>query len=128
MSEQDPHVDSTTPEFDSALKAWLSESAETPHEETEQPVEKPIPSRELAYRVNDGIHVVLLWEPSTDRKFVSVDDAKTGESFEVDIKIDMDPMDVFKHPYAYAAYGASRRGALALKGLQNPDQGQEKTT
>jgi hypothetical protein len=58
--------------------------------------------KELAYRENDGITVTLLWHTATDRLSVSVLDWRTGEAF--DIAADAhDAMDVFHHPYAYAA-------------------------
>jgi hypothetical protein len=59
--------------------------------------------RELDHRRNDGIDVRLLWSPSDDRIVVAVGDAKTGERFRLDVRADESPLDVFRHPYAYAA-------------------------
>jgi hypothetical protein len=59
--------------------------------------------RELDARVADGISVTLLWSPSTDRVTVAVEDAKTGEAFEVPVGAGERALDVFHHPYAYAA-------------------------
>ena len=59
---------------------------------------------ELHSRVNDGIHVRLFWHQPDDRVVVAVDDAKTGDSFLVGVQSDESPMDVFHHPYAYAAW------------------------
>ena len=60
------------------------------------------PVRELAHRVSDGIKVTLLWAERTDDLTVAVADDKAGEYFEVPAPKDR-AMDVFNHPYAYAA-------------------------
>lgn len=62
---------------------------------------------ELAHRENDGIAVTLLWHTETDRLTVTVRDRRTGEAFELEARA-RNAMDVFHHPYAYAA----RRGLL----------------
>jgi hypothetical protein len=59
---------------------------------------------ELHSRINDGIHVRLLWHEHDDRVVVTVDDCKTGDSFVLDVNAGESPMDVFHHPYAYAAW------------------------
>jgi hypothetical protein len=59
--------------------------------------------RELDSRVSDGIHVRLVWFQRTDRVAVEVDDMKTGAAFTVDIGAGERALDVFQHPYAYAA-------------------------
>jgi hypothetical protein len=62
------------------------------------------PERELAHRTSDGIEVVLFWHEVTDDLTVCVSDQRTGAYFE----IAADParaLDVFEHPYAYAAFG-----------------------
>lgn len=58
--------------------------------------------RELDHRVSDGIDVRLLWRPHDDRALVAVTDAKTEESFTIEVGADQRPLDVFHHPYAYA--------------------------
>jgi hypothetical protein len=58
--------------------------------------------RELDQRVSDGIDVRLLWHPQDDRVLVAVSDAKTGESFTLEVGADQRAIDVFHHPYAYA--------------------------
>jgi hypothetical protein len=58
-------------------------------------------ARELAYRVNDGIHVLLLWHPADDSVSISVDDERTGERFELPVPGDR-AMFAFNHPFAYA--------------------------
>ena len=57
---------------------------------------------ELAQRENDGIAVTLLWQRLTDRLTVTVNDSRTGETFDLDAH-PQNAMDVFHHPYAYAA-------------------------
>jgi hypothetical protein len=58
--------------------------------------------KELAQRENDGISVTLTWHTETDRLTVSVRDWRTGEAFDLPAGAH-DAMDVFHHPYAYAA-------------------------
>jgi hypothetical protein len=63
--------------------------------------------RELAYRENDGLAVSLLWDPADDALTVTVLDRQTGEALEIQVA-DASPLDVFHHPFGYAA----RRGLL----------------
>jgi hypothetical protein len=65
--------------------------------------------RELAERETDGISVTLLWESDTDGLSVTVRDGRTGEEFAVAANA-YNAMDVFHHPFAYAA----RRGLLPV--------------
>jgi hypothetical protein len=58
--------------------------------------------RELDSRVGDGILVRLLWSQAEDRVAVSVDDARTGESFLVEVRDRRRALDVFRHPFTYA--------------------------
>jgi hypothetical protein len=58
--------------------------------------------RELAARESDGVHVVLLWHPEENAVTVSVEDARAGDRFQVDVAPDR-ALDAFYHPYAYAA-------------------------
>ena len=57
--------------------------------------------RELAYRHNGGIHVVLLWHETEDSLFVLVLDESAGTIQRVAAE-PQNALDVFKHPYAYA--------------------------
>ena len=59
--------------------------------------------RELHSRIADGILVRLLWCPIENRVFVAVNDHKNGGSFSVEVAADERALDVFEHPYAYAA-------------------------
>jgi hypothetical protein len=61
-------------------------------------------SRELAHRRNDGLDIRLIWDPATDRVAVALHDAKTGEGFEVEVGPGERALDVFHHPFAYAAF------------------------
>lgn len=57
---------------------------------------------ELASRESGTLHVALLWTRETDVFSVSVDDPATGDAFELVVD-DEDVLDVYYHPYAYAA-------------------------
>jgi hypothetical protein len=60
--------------------------------------------RELAHRRNDGLDIRLLWDPATDKVMVALQDAKTGDGFDVEVGRDERALDVFHHPFAYAAF------------------------
>jgi hypothetical protein len=60
--------------------------------------------RELDSRTNDGIHVRLMWSQDENHVVVAVDDAKSGDSFIGRVQSNESAMDVFHHPYAYAAW------------------------
>ena len=57
--------------------------------------------RELAYRMSDGMEVVLLWSATTGDVTVRVSDTRTGNCFAVAAE-PAHALDVFEHPYAYA--------------------------
>lgn len=57
---------------------------------------------ELAYRANDGLEVSLLWSKSCRRLTVVVSDSRAEHSFELAAHPE-NALDVFHHPYAYAA-------------------------
>jgi hypothetical protein len=63
--------------------------------------------RELAYRETGGLVVSLLWDPADDALTVTVLDGHTGEALEVPVE-GARPLEVFQHPFAYAA----QRGLL----------------
>ena len=60
------------------------------------------PPRELAHRVNDGVEIVLFWNEATDELTVCVSDERSRAYFELAARRDQ-ALDVFYHPYAYAA-------------------------
>ena len=74
--------------------------------------------RELDRRQSDGIDVRLLWNQTDDHLVVAVFDAKTGQRF----RLRAEPhraLDVFHHPYAYAASeGHARDHRLAFEQTQ----------
>jgi hypothetical protein len=59
--------------------------------------------RELDRRASNGIEVRLLWRPHDEVVLVAVSDARTEESFAIEVRDGENPIDVFHHPYAYAA-------------------------
>ena len=60
---------------------------------------------------NDGLDIHLLWDSASDRVTVALHDAKNGEGFEVEVRPGERALDVFHHPFAYAAFreAASKR-------------------
>jgi len=72
--------------------------------------------RELASRTSDGIHVQLLWHwhPGGGHLSVAVNDTKCGETFELEIHHGDRALDVFHHPYAYAADRGARDTPIAV--------------
>jgi hypothetical protein len=60
--------------------------------------------RELDSRTtSDGIYVRLVWHPRDERVTVVVEDPQIGEAFELAVGPGQRALDVFHHPYAYAA-------------------------
>jgi hypothetical protein len=59
--------------------------------------------RELHSRITDGLQVRLLWCQANGRLFVAVNDFTTGEAFSVEVPKGKRPLEVFTHPFAYAA-------------------------
>ena len=57
--------------------------------------------RELTRRMTAGLEVVLYWYARRASVTLSVNDAHTGEAFEVEVDA-ADALDAFRHPYAYA--------------------------
>jgi hypothetical protein len=64
-------------------------------------------ARELAHRISDEVEVTLTWHPVGGELTVSVSDRRTGGYFEVAAAPD-NALDVFEHPYAYAAFRGLR--------------------
>jgi hypothetical protein len=59
------------------------------------------PVRELDSRTSDGIHVQLLWYPQDGHLSVAINDTKTADAFELDVRHGQSALDVFHHPSAY---------------------------
>jgi hypothetical protein len=82
-----------------------AEAGSTVQDQTKAKVGEQALWRELAYRRNDGIDVRLLWLKDVEPPQVKVDvaDSKTGDEFSVPVRQGENALDVFNHPYAYAA-------------------------
>ena len=59
---------------------------------------------ELDEREGDGIRVTLLWNRATNRLSVLVSDERANDAFALEVREGDDPLDVFRHPFAYAAH------------------------
>ena len=59
--------------------------------------------RELAYRNDDSLEVVLFWHQPTGELTVAVSDERSGTHFELSAEPNQ-ALDVFNHPYAHAAF------------------------
>ena len=60
--------------------------------------------RELDCRWTNGIQVRLLWCQADARVSVAVVDTRSHESLRIDVPDGERPLDVFYHPFAYAAH------------------------
>ena len=69
---------------------------------------------ELNHRRNDGIDVTMFWDSRTDQVTVAVNDAKGGDAFEIQVLPGERAMDVFNHPFAYAAAADRKRPPVLL--------------
>ena len=58
----------------------------------------------LAERKNAGIHVTLLWAEDTNSVAVLVHDDSTDDQFELSVEPGANALDIFEHPFAYAAW------------------------
>lgn len=79
--------------------------------------ENPDGMHELHSRISGGMQVRLLWSQDDDRVAVAVavDDITTGDAFMVEVNDGERALDVFQHPYAYAALrGVPTRPALPV--------------
>lgn len=59
---------------------------------------------ELDSRTTDGIEVRLLWHSAENRVTVTATDTRSGEVLEIAVRETESALDVFHHPYAYAAF------------------------
>jgi hypothetical protein len=71
---------------------------------------------ELASREADGVRVTLQWYRHEGFASVVVEDSRSGEAFELVLSDADNALDVFHHPFAYAAY----RGLLAHGSANEP--------
>lgn len=81
----------------------------------------PTTMRELHSRVNDGIHVRLLWSEREDRLAVAVTDTRTADAFCIEVRDGENALEVFNHPFAYAAWhGVDTAGAYTAGAADVP--------
>jgi hypothetical protein len=73
------------------------------------------PRTELIVRERDGIAVTLFWLRATDALLVTVADHRSGTLFELLLDRDDRALDVFHHPYAYAAARGIDTGPTTFK-------------
>jgi hypothetical protein len=71
-------------------------------------------THELDRRTGDGIEVRLLWRQNDGRVTVTVTDTKTGEALALPVRDGERALEVFHHPYAYAARPQHRRVPIAV--------------
>jgi hypothetical protein len=76
------------------------------------PITSPHLFDELDHRSTDGIDVSLLWNRSDGELVVLLCDTKADEVLELEAAPDR-ALDVFHHPYAYAAFRGLDLGAAA---------------
>ncbi len=57
----------------------------------------------LAHRHSGTADIGLYWSRRTNRATVVVNDDVTGEHLELPVRPGDNPLDLFRHPYAYAA-------------------------
>ena len=60
-------------------------------------------THDLDFRAANGVEVTLLWAKALNRVWVVVRNHRSGDEFEIEVRADDNPLDVFHHPYAYAA-------------------------
>jgi hypothetical protein len=71
---------------------------------------------ELHSRMNDGIQVRMLWREQDNGVFVAVHDTRDARSFLLEVREGEHALDVFHHPYAYAAWHGIDTQAPATTG------------
>jgi hypothetical protein len=59
---------------------------------------------ELASRSANGIDIALLWQRRDNTAVVVVVDQRTGDNVVLDVREEDSALDIFNHPYAYAAH------------------------
>ena len=66
-------------------------------------IDNPDTPVELAHRRGDGLDIVLLWHRPDNRLEVVVSDSRSSASFALAAGSGREALDVFYHPFAYAA-------------------------
>jgi hypothetical protein len=67
---------------------------------------------ELSSRSGNGIDVALLWQQCDNTATVVVVDHRAGEEYVLDVQENDNALDMFHHPYAYAASRLIHDGSL----------------
>ncbi len=57
--------------------------------------------KELARRESGSSRIVLLWSRRRHRAAVVIDEDATGELIQLDIRERENPLELYRHPYAY---------------------------
>ena len=68
---------------------------------------------ELSSRSANGIDVALIWQHHDNTAVVVVVDQRSGENLVLDVGDDDNALDIFNHPYAYAAQRHIDHGSTA---------------
>jgi len=76
--------------------------------------------RELDSRVTNGVQVRLLWCEHNGTLWVTALNTKTGDAFHLEVHDGERPLDVFHHPYAYAAHHGVATSALVVADSEAP--------
>lgn len=71
-------------------------------------------TRELDRRTGDGIEVRLLWCHNDGHVTLAVTYTTTGEAFKLPVREGELALEVFHHPYAYAARPQHRRVPITV--------------
>ena len=71
--------------------------------------------KELVSRHSGTTEVALMWSRRRHRAAVAVFDEATGDYFELPIGEDDDPLELFDHPFAYAASRLATSSTAAAK-------------
>ncbi|HTT27406.1 MAG TPA: hypothetical protein VMG37_03280 [Solirubrobacteraceae bacterium] len=74
--------------------------------------------RELDSRMSDGVQVRLLWCEHDGTLWVTAVNTKSGDAFRVEVHDGERPLDVFHHPYAYAAHHGVETSAFVVCGAE----------
>jgi hypothetical protein len=65
------------------------------------PFDEPV--TDLDFRAANGVQITLLWDRACGRVWIAVRDEASDHEFEVEVLEGENALDVFRHPYAYAA-------------------------
>jgi len=68
--------------------------------------------KELAYREQDGLEIVLLWDPRSDDVCIDVLDQRDDSFLRIPVAGRF-ALDAFHHPYAYSLAAESSGGRVA---------------